>query len=257
MKPILWNLGPLTVYAWGTMLSLAVILGVIGARRLAVRARIEPDRILDLAIWLVIAGLLGARLFYVVFYDPEYFAAHPWAVFYPTQPGLVFYGGLIAGIAAGGLYVYRHKLSFWNLADVITPFLALGYGIVRVGCFLNGCCYGKPTEAPWGVVFPGLWDIPRHPTQLYSSGLALLIFGVTLWLFYRRRFTGQVFLAYLMLYAVTRSMVEIFRENLLVLGPITIAQLVSIGLFLAALLGYIYRQRQAEAAVLPEQGRRE
>lgn len=257
MKPILWSLGPLSVYAWGTMLSLAVILGVIGARRLAVRAGIEPDRILDLAIWLVIAGLLGARLFYVFFYDPEYFAAHPLAVFNPTQAGLVFYGGLIAGIAAGGWYVYRHKLSFWNLADVITPFLALGYGVVRVGCYLNGCCYGKPTEVPWGVVFPGLLEVSRHPTQLYSSGLALLIFAVTLWLFYRRRFTGQVFLIYLMLYAVSRSLVEVFRENLLVWGPITIAQLVSIGLFLAALLGYIYRLRQAEAAVLPEQGKKE
>jgi phosphatidylglycerol:prolipoprotein diacylglycerol transferase len=110
---------------------------------------------------------------------------------------------------------------------------------------------------PWGVVFPGLLEVSRHPTQLYSSVLALLIFAVTLWLFYRRRFTGQVFLAYLMLYAVSRSLVEIFRENLLVWGPITIAQLVSFGLFLVALLCYIYRRRQAEAAVLPEHGEEE
>ena len=108
-----------------------------------------------------------------------------------------------------------------------------------------------------GSGFSGLLEVSRHPTQLYSSVLALLIFAVTLWLFYRRRFTGQVFLAYLMLYAVSRSLVEIFRENLLVWGPITIAQLVSFGLFLVALLCYIYRRRQAEAAVLPEHGEEE
>lgn len=242
MKPILLSLGPLSIYAWGTMLSIAVILGVIGARKLAVRAGIEPDRILDLAIWLVVAGLLGSRLFYALFYDWSYYAAHPLDFFNLTQPGLVFYGGLIGGIAAGGWYVYRHKLSFWNLADVVTPFLALGYGIVRIGCFLNGCCYGKPTDLPWGVLFPGIWEIPRHPTQLYSTGFALILFGITLWLFYHRRFTGQVFLVYLMLYALTRSIVEVFRENLLVLGPITIAQLVSFVLFIAALAIYIYRQ---------------
>lgn len=236
------------------MLSLAVILGVIGARRLAIRAKIEPDRILDLTIWVVVAGLLGARLFYALFYEPEYFAAHPLAIFNLTQPGLVFYGGLIGGIAAGGWYVYRRELSFWNLADVVAPFLALGYGIVRIGCFLNGCCYGKPTAASWGVVFPGLSAVSRHPTQLYSSGLALVVFTAVLWLFFHRRFTGQVFLTYLMLYAVSRGLVEIFRENLLVWGPVTIAQAVSIGLFIVAFVGYFYRQRQTEAAFLPEEG---
>jgi phosphatidylglycerol:prolipoprotein diacylglycerol transferase len=221
------------------MLSLAVILGIIGARKLAVREGIEPDRILDLAIWLVVAGLIGSRLFYVFFYDWEHYLAFPLDVFkLSTQAGLVFYGGLIGGILAGGWYVYRNKLPFWNLADVVTPFLALGYGLVRIGCFLNGCCYGKPTDLPWGVVFPGFFQVAIHPTQLYSCGLSLLLFGITLWLYYHRRFPGQVFLVYLMLYALMRSLVEVFRDNLLVWGPITIAQLVSLGIFIAAFIVY-------------------
>ncbi|NLC06639.1 MAG: prolipoprotein diacylglyceryl transferase [Syntrophomonadaceae bacterium] len=245
MQPVLFSIGPVSVYAWGTMLSLAVIVGVVGARRLAIRAGIDPDRILDLAIWLILAGLIGARLFYVFFYDWQFFSAYPLEIIKLNQPGLVYYGGLLGGIAAGGGYVYRYRLPFWNLADVVAPFLALGYGIVRIGCFLNGCCFGKPTDLPWGVVFPGLLEISRHPTQLYSAGLALLLFGMLIWLFCRRKFPGQVFLVYLMVYAVMRAVVEVFRENLLVLGPITIAQLVSLGLFLVAAVTYVYLRNRA------------
>lgn len=243
MRPVLFSIGPVSVYAWGTMLSLAVLLGVFGARKLAIRDKIDPDVILELVIWLVVAGLIGSRLCYVFLYDWEYYVSHPMAIFNLTQQGLVFYGGLLAGIIAGVWFIYRRGLPFWNLADIVAPFLALGYGIGRIGCFLNGCCYGKPTDLPWGVVFPGLSAIPRHPTQLYSTGLALLLFGFLLWLYYRRRFTGQVFLVYLMLYAVLRSIVEIFRVNLLVWGPLTVAQVASFGLFVIALGIYFYRKR--------------
>ena len=245
MKSVLFTLGPVSIYAWGTMLSLAVIVGLLGTRRLVRRVGVEFDHLLSLTIWLVLAGLIGSRLFYVFFYEWDYYSLYPLEIFKLNQPGLVFYGGLIAGVLAGGIYIYRHRLPFWDLADVIAPFLALGYGMVRIGCFLNGCCYGKPTGLPWGVVFPGLGAVPRHPTQLYSTIFALFLFVGLLWLFQHRRFPGQVFLVYLMVYAGLRFIVEFFRENLLIWGSLTIAQLVSLLILGIAVGVYWYQHRRA------------
>lgn len=244
MYPILLSYGPINIYAWGFMLSLAVIFGALGARRMAARAGIDPDHVLNLAIILVLSGLLGSRLFYAVFYEPAYFKAHPLEIFQLWEPGLVWYGGLIAGIIAGGLYVYFTRLPFWDMADLLVPWLALGYGIVRIGCFLNGCCYGHVTDVPWAVVFPHLDDLPRHPTQLYSSLVGFALWGFLLWFYPRRQFSGQVFLLYLMLYGLLRSVVEYFRDNLTVWGPITVSQAISLAVVLAAGLVYYWRARQ-------------
>lgn len=244
MWPVLFKAGPVTVYTWGFMLSLAVIIGVAGTRWLARWEGIDPEKILDLAILLVIGGLLGARLFYVFFYEPAYYWAHPLEIFKLYQPGLVFHGGLLAGILITVWFVRRSRLSFWSLADTLTPFLALGYGITRIGCFFNGCCYGKPTGLPWGVVFPGLLDIPRHPTQLYSALGGFLLFAFLLWLFFHRRFRGEVFLSYLIMYSLLRFAIETWRENPLVLGPFTLAQVMSV--VILALAAALYYQKNKE-----------
>ncbi|NPV26117.1 MAG: prolipoprotein diacylglyceryl transferase [Firmicutes bacterium] len=238
MHPILYSFGPINIYAWGFMLSLAVIVSALGARRMAAKAGIDPDHIINLAILLVLSGLLGARIFYAIFYEPGYFMAHPLDIFKFWEPGLVWYGGLIGGIIAGGLYVHFYHLPFWGLADVLAPWLALGYSIVRIGCFLNGCCYGKVTTVPWGVVFPQLDNLTRHPTQLYSAAVGFVLASILFWLYPRRKFAGQVFLTYLMAYGVLRSVVEYFRDNLTILGPITVSQAIS--LVVISLAGVIY-----------------
>lgn len=242
MHPELINIGPLTVYSWGFMLSLAVLAGVLGARRLAQKEGIEPDLVLDFGLLVVITGLIGARVFHVLFFDWEYYAAHPIDIINPYHQGLVFQGALVFGSLAAVWFVRRYRLPFWGFADIIAPFVALGYSIVRVGCFLAGCCYGKPTDLPWGVVFPFLQEIPRHPTQLYSSLLGLLLFAYLMWLYPRRTFAGQVFLNYLIIYSLGRILIENWRDNPLFLGPFTLAQVVGAVVLLVGFVLY-YRLR--------------
>ena len=129
------------------------------------------------------------------------------------EGGLSFHGGLLGGILATLLYGRLHKLSFWVMADLLSPGLALGYALARIGCFLNGCCYGEPTKLPWGVVFPGITTDPCHPTQLYSSLGSLLILGILLAVRGRLTARGQLFPFYLMIYSVMRAAIEMLRKG--------------------------------------------
>ena len=130
--------------------------------------------------------------------------------------GLVFYGGLIGASAATLIYVWRKRLPLWKIADALAPSIALGYVPGRIGCLMNGCCYGKPTDLPWAIHFPGEHEtqgIGVHPTQIYDSLLNLVLYLTLAWLYRRKKFDGQVFAAYLVGYAVTRSFVEMFRGD--------------------------------------------
>jgi len=243
LRPVLFEVGNISIYAWGTMLALAVLSGTFLAAREAKKHNIQGEKIMDLVLTVVIGGLIGARLFYVFVYEPRTYLADPLEIFRLWQGGLVFYGGLMGGVLAGIWYVRRAGLPFWRTADLLAPYLALGYGIVRIGCFANGCCYGKPTGGFWGVVFPHLDDIARHPTQIYSSVSGFLLFGLLYYLLRHKRFDGQVFLAYVILYGITRTLIESLRENLTVWGPVTVSQLVSVLMVIAAAGYYRYLKR--------------
>ncbi|MHB8170138.1 MAG: prolipoprotein diacylglyceryl transferase [Thermincolia bacterium] len=243
MQPILFEVGGFSLYSWGASLALAVLVGTYLATREAKRHNIDGNKIMDLVLAVVIGGLIGGRLFYVLVYDLQSYLANPLEIFMIWEGGLVFYGGLMGGVLAGIWYVRLARLPFWSTADLVVPFLALGYGIVRLGCFANGCCYGKPTEGLWGVVFPHLDEISRHPTQLYSSVTGFLLFVILYYLLRQKSFNGQVFLAYVIFYGVSRTLIEAFRENLTVWGSVTVAQLVSGVLLTGAAAIYLYRKR--------------
>lgn len=136
----------------------------------------------------------------------------------------------------------KKGLPFWPLADLVAPPLALGYGLVRIGCFLNGCCYGKPTNSFLGIVFPHLDHLARHPTQIYSSLLGFTLFLVLLVMQRKKSFDGQIFLLFLILYGVGRTAIESLRENLTVFGPVTVSQLVSVVVIIIA--GIFYHRRK-------------
>ncbi|WP_418791645.1 prolipoprotein diacylglyceryl transferase [Phosphitispora sp. TUW77] len=250
MLPVLFKYGSLTIYAWGFTLSLAILLGTLLAVRLAGRIEMNSEQILDLAIVLVVGGVVGARLFYVFVYEPERYLREPLQIFAIWKGGLVYYGALIGGFITGTWYVIRKKLPFWSLADLVSPSLALGYGIVRLGCFMNGCCYGKETGSFVGVIFqyiegmPCTDLVPRYPTQLFSSVIGFLLFGILIFIWYNKKFDGQVFLLFLILYGISRSIIESFRENLIVFGNITVSQIVSAIIVLIALIFYRLRSRQ-------------
>jgi len=232
MRPVLLKIGPFTIFSYGFMVALAFLSGIYLAAWLGKRENIKPDKIFDLAIYVLLSSIIGARIFYVIEFWRD-FVSNPISVFYIWQGGLVFYGGLIFAIAAIYIYAKISDIQILKLFDVITPATALGYAIGRIGCFLNGCCYGTETNLLWAVRFPSAAGL-RHPTQIYASIAGLLICGLLLYLFKIKRFDGQIFTSGLMLYSVYRFLIEFIRVNPRYLFGLSEAQWGSVLIFLAA-----------------------
>lgn len=221
MQPIAFQFGPITVHWFGVCIAAAFLAGMWTAARRAPRIGISGEVIADLVVpWLLIGGIVGARLMFVVTYWKDDFAGKPWwEIFMIQRGGLVFYGGLIGASLATVLFARLKKVSLWKLADVMAPSIALGSMFGRIGCLMNGCCYGRACDLPWAIRFPannhlGSPTYPVHPTQVYDGLLNLTLYLGLAWLFRnRRRFDGQIFAVFLMCYAVTRSTVEFFRGD--------------------------------------------
>lgn len=238
--PILFKFGLITVYAYGTMLAIAFIVGVFVVRYEFRRRKIDPDYAYDFALATALGGIIGARLFYVIGHWSD-FSHNFWETFKAWQGGLVFYGGLLGGFLGAFLVVRLHKLSLLKVADSLSVPLALGVAIGRFGCLLNGCCFGIPTKLPWGITF---FDVPRHPTQIYELLYSLLIF-LFLFLYVEKKIklksSGSLFLIYLLLYSFGRFWLEFLRDSPHILRYFTFSQLASLAIFVVA--GYLFLQR--------------
>ena len=213
--------GPLTLHTYGFLLAIAFILGLWIANRQARRAGLDPARVTDMAVYVLIGGLLGAKIMLVIVEWPFY-VRNPRELLSILQSGGVFYGGLLGALPVAWWYARRHALDGWRTADVMAPGVAIGQAVGRLGCFAAGCCYGRATSVPWAVTFRDAYatrqvgtplDIPLHPTQLYESISVTLLFVFLLWLSGRQRFRGQVMLAYLFGYAVIRFVIEFYRGD--------------------------------------------
>jgi len=234
MHPVLWSWGPLTIHTYGVLLALAVLVASQLAARQAARVGATPAQLLDLCIWSVVGGLAGGRLIYIAQNWPLYHA-HPWEMFRLDHGGLVFYGGLIGGVATAALLVRRGHLPVATTLDLLIPYVAVAQAIGRLGCFFNGCCYGRPTAGPWGITFPGE-GLARHPTQIYESAALLLLAAALLRRARRPVAPGTQLAWYAIGYGAWRFAVEFLRgDNPPVLGPLTFSQVVSIPLLGVAL----------------------
>ena len=222
MHPILFEVGSWPVYSYGVLLALAYLAGLQLAVVRARRAGLDPARVMDLGIYLIIAALVGAKLALVIV-DFDYFRTRPAELLSLVRAGGVFYGGLILAVLVGLWLVRRYRLPVWSTADMYAPGIALGHVVGRFGCLLAGCCYGRPTDLPWGIVFTSPVAAANvgtplgtalHPTQLYDAGAELLIL-IALLLTERRgrRFPGRTFWLYLLLYAISRYIIEIYRGD--------------------------------------------
>ena len=235
MHPVLAKFGPLTVYSYGAMVAFGFGLAALLIYKRAPRFGLDKDRMLDAAVIILIAGIIGARLLYV-FLNINYYAAYPLELFNLSKGGLVWYGGFLTAFITLIWYAKRKRLNFWNVADLIAPYIALAQGFGRIGCFLNGCCYGieVPPNFPLCVVFPGE-RIARIPTELYSSLALFIIFLILLAWQERRRFAGEIFLGYLLLYSVKRFLIEFLRgDNPRFFYGLTLSQVISIAVFFTA-----------------------
>jgi phosphatidylglycerol---prolipoprotein diacylglyceryl transferase len=252
VHPIAFKLGPLTVHWFGVMIALAFLAGMWTAVRRAPLAGIAGEHVADLVVpWLLLGGVLGARLLYIATYWRDSFAGQPWwEIFMIQRGGLVYYGGLVGASLACIIFARAKKLQLWKLADIFAPSIALGSMFGRIGCLMNGCCFGRTCELPWAIRFPAdhaTGGLPVHPTEIYDALLNLTLYLSLAWLFRRRKFDGQVFAVYLICYAVTRSIVEAFRGDYTethLHGGLTPAHLVSIGILVAgAALFFVLRSR--------------
>jgi len=203
------------------MLALAFIAALWLAMRFARRDGLPRDPIMDLWIAALVSGIVGAKLLLYVL-DFHYYLEHPKAILLGLRSAGVFYGGLLAAVATCLYIVWRRGLPGWAIADVAAPAIALAQSIGRIGCFAAGCCYGKVTNLPWAVTFTSEaaqditgvpLHVPLHPSQLYMSASDFLLFLVLLVIGKRKRYDGQVFLWYVLLYAVTRALLEFTRGD--------------------------------------------
>jgi len=245
MRRVLFSIGRLEIYSYGFAVALALFLGLIWVGKAVEKRGVAKfDQVVDLAIQLFIGGLVGARLFYVIT-EYSYYLKNPLAIFKLTDGGLSFFGMIIGAYIWGVLYAKRANLPTWQLADIIAVYLPLGYALARVGCLFNGCCYGVPSKLPWAFAIPAVDNLPRHPAQIYAIIASLLVFLV-LWLLRENRyFPGFLFWLYVDLYAVSRFIVEFFRETpVIAFGWLRVTQAFCL-LVIAATTAYIiYRFRR-------------
>jgi len=246
MYPELFSIGSVKVFSYGAMVALGVLIATFLIYRHALARNLDAEKIVDLIFWIVFWGLIGGRILYVLIYSEIYFN-NPWEIIKIYKGGLVFHGGLISGVIAAIIFIARNKLAFLKTMDIIVLYLPLGHAIGRIGCFLNGCCFGKPTDLPLGVVFPG-HSIAVHPTQLYSSVLLLITFLILFNIEKRKRFTGQIVSLYLIIYGLMRFSIEFLRDNPTVLGFLTIFQCISIVLVFTGLLLYVALNHKMKSA---------
>jgi len=222
MYPELFSIGPITVYTYGVLLAASYLLGLQFAIARARRWGLDEKRVLDLGIYIIIAALVGAKLLLVIT-DFGTFRASPADLLSLARSGGVFYGGLITAVGVAFWYIHRHGMPFWTTCDAFAPGIALGHVTGRLGCFAAGCCYGRPTNVPWAVIFTSPQaaanvgtplGIPLHPTQLYESGAELLILIILLATERRGRpFPGRTFWLYMILYAISRYIIEFYRGD--------------------------------------------
>jgi phosphatidylglycerol:prolipoprotein diacylglycerol transferase len=222
MYPRLLEFGPISVYSYGLLLAAAYLSGLKFAM---VRARwrgLDSARILDLGIAIIVSALVGAKLLLILTNLPR-FVSHPSELWDVARSGGVFYGGLLLSMAVALWFIRYTGLPIWATCDVFAPGIALGHVVGRLGCFLAGCCYGTPTTLPWAITFTDPFtaakvgtplNVPLHPTQIYEAGAELLILVLLLATERQgRTFAGRTFWLYMLLYAVSRYVIEIFRGD--------------------------------------------
>lgn len=246
MHPVLFSFGSVEIYTYGFFTALAMIVAFAATMRTARRAGVDPLQAADMLFFLFVAGIVGARLFYVLQHFDEY-GSRPWRAFLLREGGLVWYGGFIVSASAGLVYARWRGWPLLRLCDFYAPVLALAHGVGRLGCFMNGCCFGKPVS--WGVAFPG--DVvPRVPVQVYEAAslIALALYLFRLGSVKRRE--GSVFAAYLFLYGTLRFCLEFLRGDQTVYSVLTLPQWTSLGLIAAgaAVYAMISRGRRPGSA---------
>ncbi len=264
MRPILFTMpgSGLRIHSYGVMIFVACAAALAMAVWRARREKVNPDAVYELATWLFLGGVIGARGFYFVQHPEAY---HEFADLFRTwQGGNVFYGCILGGLSGSILYWLRRPFPFWRMADAVAPAVAIGAALGRLGCFLNGCCHGAPSQVAWAIRFPAgshawmrqlndglispgsLSSLPVHPTQLYAAAAGLLVLGILLIYARSDRSPGQVIAILMIAYSVTRWPVESLRsDEPAVFAGMTWSQNISVALMAGGAALWLLRRHRA------------
>ncbi|MBT9177399.1 MAG: Prolipoprotein diacylglyceryl transferase [Firmicutes bacterium] len=241
MDPVAFYVFGLAIRWYGLLITLGMVLGILLAWREVRRQGENADWFLDMILFAVPAGLLGSRLFFVMF-NWSYYAANLPSILNIREGGLAIHGGIFGGVLAGVLYTRYRRVNFWHWADIAAPSLILAQAIGRWGNYFNEEAYGYPTTGPWAMFIAGEY---RHPTFLYESLWNLAVFALLLWMLKRKKFHGQIAAIYAIGYSVGRFWIEALRVDSLMVGPLRAAQIVSLVLVGAGIAIYYSQSRRS------------
>ena len=282
MHPVFLQIGPFALRYYSLMIILAVILASLFGIREAKRRGLDPNKLLDFILYTVVFGIVGARIYYVIFELGNYTSRYPWkagdliqgpggwfASLNGTLPyeffaiwhgGLAIHGGLIGGIITAIILSKRWKLDFWTMCDTMAPFIILGQACGRIGNLMNGDAHGTRTDLPWGLMFPDNTpaaqdmitrfgtNCPVHPTMIYEFIWNLTGFFILYKLRLKKWASGVIICSYFIYYSIGRFFIEMFRGDSLMFGPMKMAQFIGVCIILTAIGVIIYRVESAKKA---------
>ncbi|MFO8061582.1 MAG: prolipoprotein diacylglyceryl transferase [bacterium] len=265
MHRIIFTLGPFTLYSYGFMMAVAFISALLVSLYFANRENMERARVIDFATWVIIGAVIGARLWFAI-ENFQYFRNDIIGIVRIWEGGMVFYGGFLGGVLAGYMYLKTNKYSIPLMADIIAPGFALGIALGRIGCFLNGCCYGSVSETCGvsfprkdfppayyeqlkdGIIEPGAThSLPVIPTQIIAAGAALIIFSILFFIYRKKLFDGFVFYLFLILYGLDRFILDFYRyysPNAMRTIGLSISQITSLFIVLLGIFLFVFSYRR-------------
>lgn len=248
MKTILFNLGPFSVNLFGFFIGLGILAGFYILNLEFKRKRLDENEVLNISLYSLIAGIIGARLYYVLIFNPDYYLKNPAEIVLIQQGGLSIQGALIGAILVAWLYIKKNKLSFWKLADAFAPAIIIGQAIGRIGCDVFGVAMSR--TYPWGVK---IGNHLFHPAQAYEIILNYILFAVLWNLRDKTRYRGQLFLWYIIGFSINRGIVEFFRINPIVIEPFTVAHLTSFIIIVIAGATMALVRSKADGQIIKEE----
>ncbi|KPK45334.1 MAG: hypothetical protein AMK74_03855 [Nitrospira bacterium SM23_35] len=252
MHPVLIRIGPLTIHTYGFLIAIGFLVALWLAAIQAKKEGFPAGKIMDLGFYILLAAIVGSRLFFVLI-NAGHYINRPLDVFKIWEGGLVFYGGVLLAVPVAVWHIKRNGMDLWSTADILAPSIAIGHAFGRLGCLAAGCCHGRPAEdLPWGIIFTdpeslAPTNVLLHPTQLYESAGELLIFLALILTRTRKSFDGQLFMMYLILYAVLRFLVEFFRGDIgrgFIMENMSVSQGISILIFITGILGILILKKR-------------
>ena len=246
MNPIAISIFGLDIRWYGIFIALAMLIASAFVLKKGKAMGLVEDDLMDLIIWVLPSAIIGARIYYVLFYDLNYYISTPMEILNLRAGGLAIHGGVIGGVLAGYFVTKRKKMPFVKLADIVAPVLILGQAIGRWGNFFNGEAHGGPTNLPWGILVDG---VRVHPTFLYESIWDFIIFVFLMRILNKKHFDSQVLSLYLILYSVGRFFIEGLRTDSLMIGPLRVAQVISLALIGLGGVIYFYGKKKSETNI--------